>query len=178
MARRKSIQLSCAEVGLLQDMYLRYRTPSDQYKRRPQRAARFLKEWNRLSGRSDSWEDVIHYIITRRKNKQWVTFGTDADYDKLAEPNWNLFSESDWTALEQAYREVLMPIDLGSDNLTYSRCLAAALARRFAAFAGRSVQSCVLMSLVMSKRKRGEWVRLRPPAENDDLGFSDIDQVA
>lgn len=174
MKRKKAMPLSCREVALLQDLYLEFRIPSDQYKRRPRAAARLLRRWNTASGRSDCWENVIHYIISKRKQKKWVTFGDN--YLQLAEPNWQVLNEQEWTALEQAYCEVLLAKDLASDNLVYDLNLATAVADRFAVLSGRAMDRMDLAALVMSKRKRGEWVRLKPNAESS-LGFSDIDEI-
>ena len=173
MTRRKSIRLSPDEVALLKKRYLLYRIPSDQYKRRLRIAARFLREWNALSGRSDCWEDVIHFIITKRKNGEWVTFGDT--HLLMAEPDWDTLTAPEWASLERAYREVVLAREVASDHLVYDQTLAAELARRFAALTGRSLPSMTLAALAMSKRKRGEWVRLTPA---DGLGFSDIDEVA
>ncbi len=161
-------------MALLQSLYLEFRIPSDQYKRRPRDAQRFLRRWNALSGRADLWEDVIHFIITRRKRKRWVVLGDD--YIPLAEPDWDTLNVAEWTALECAYRKVVLAQDIASDNLVYDPLLAAALAREFAALTGRSLPSAILIALVMSKRKRGEWARLTPTPEG--IGFSDMDEVA
>jgi hypothetical protein len=174
---RKSIPLTPDEDSTLRRLYLVLRIPSDQYKRRPREAASFLATWNHLTSRSDEWDELLHYIITKRKAHKWVTFGDE--YEKLADPGWSILSDREWFHLEQAYAAVVLNKDTGSDSLLYDQDLSAELARDFAKRSGRSVAGTVLTGLIVSKRKRGEWLHLKPGRKDEgDLGFSDINEVA
>lgn len=182
MTRRKAIRLAPHEDDLLRRIYVRFNIPSDQYKRRPSAAARFLSEWNAQSNRSDEWGDVLHYIVTKRKAKRnkWPTLGDG--HRRMADPAWELLSDGEWAALEAVYSKLLKPQACGSDNLLYDAGLAAQLARMFCAETGRSLPSPTLVGLILSRRKRGEWVLLQPKPEQPKteevaVGWGDIDQV-
>src|SRR4051812_33920906 len=71
---RKSIALTEAENALLKRLYLRWGIPIDQYEKRPHDLAALLDTWNARSDRSDTTQDVMHYMKTRRKRGLWVTF--------------------------------------------------------------------------------------------------------
>ena len=77
MIRRMTIGLSPHDRGILRHLYLEFRIPSDQYQRRPQDLARFVRRWNALTERNDSPGDILHYIITNCKNSEWVKLGGD-----------------------------------------------------------------------------------------------------
>ena len=164
MTRRKAIRLAPDEDQLLRRLYVRDNIPSDQYKQRPKAAARFLKEWNARSGRSDEWGDILHDIVTKRKSKRhnWPTLGDG--HRRLADPAWETLSDSEWHVLEDVYAKLLKAHGDGSDNLLYDPALTAKMARMFCARTGRSVPSTTLVGLVFGKRKRGEWVVLQPKA--------------
>ncbi|MBA4067555.1 MAG: hypothetical protein C0501_28370 [Isosphaera sp.] len=176
MARRLSIPLAPHEDELLRQLYLTYRIPSDQYKRRQPEAARFLFEWNRRADRDDCWEDIYHYILTKRKQKKWPTL--DGNHLPMPDPDWTTLPDDEWDALQESYAAVVLARGLGSDALLYDADLSSELARDFARRSGRSVPSPLLTALVVSKRKKGEWIHLRVEEADDDLGFGDIDEVA
>ena len=180
MARRKSIALSAHEDALLRHIYAETNIPTDQFKLRVRQSAKrqFLAEWNRMSGRDDVWEDVIHYMTTKRKNGQWIQLSTG--HQKAADPVEETLSPAEWRHLDAAYRAVVLTDGVGSDDLLFDKARASALARDFARRSGRSLDSQTLTSLVMAHRKRGELEKLRPDTDQGDsgLGFGDIDQVA
>ena len=173
--RRRSIPLTPEENSLLQKLYLIYRIPSDQYRRRPEAVTRYLRDWENLSGRVDCWEDICHYIICRRKDKKWPTL--NGDYLRLADPDWDVLNAREWAALEDEYRAVVLSREVGSDQLMFDQPMVSELARGFARRTKRSLSGPVLVALIVSRRKRGEWVHLRPEADGD-LNFSDIGKIA
>jgi hypothetical protein len=169
--RRKAIKLQPHEDHQLRQLYLAFRIPSDQYAQRPRALARFINEWNELSGRSDNAGEVIHYIITQRKQKLWVTF--DGDYDPLRSPGVDDFTAKEWAALEAAYTE----IDQGRDNYAADPSLRDLLAEKFSARTKKYISGNLLYAAAMARQKRGEWPHVTPPKE-PGIGFRDIDEVA
>src|SRR4051794_3307318 len=125
MAKRK-LPLQPHEDRLLRQLYLSFRFPIDQYAQRPRMKARFVRQWNELSGRDDSAEDVIHYMMTLRKQKLWVTF--DGDYEPLACPGEDAFTPDEWAHLGAAY----IDLNFGRDNYASDPDLCDQLAENFA----------------------------------------------
>jgi hypothetical protein len=174
--RRHSIALSPHEREILKHLYLEYRIPSDQYRRRPKELARFVRRWNDISERSDEQGEVLHYVVTKRKNGEWVRL--EGNHERLPAMEPDFLTDEEWLALEAAYDEVLISRNLGSDNLAYSDSLAKEIGKEFAKRARRVVLPALLFSAIMAKRKRGEWPKLNPKPDDGDIGFSDIDDVA
>jgi hypothetical protein len=170
-ARRRTIPLNAAEDGLIRLLYLELRYPSDQYERRPVELARFVQQWNELAERSDTSEEVMHYIITKRKNSQWVTF--DGDYERMSSVRDEFLTAGEWHALREAYEAVMVSRSLGSDNIRWERDLARELVKEFRARTGRRIHHSLLLAAIEAKRKRGLWVKIG----KTDIGFSDIDQL-
>lgn len=163
MLRRNAIALAPHEDQLLRQRYQAHNIPTDQYKQRPNDSARFLSEWNRLSGRSDRWEDLLHYMILRRKKGRWVVLGDG--YKRLADPPPESLTSAQWSELVESYRVVVLARGIASDALQIDPDLAGELAREFARRTGRSLPSGVLAGLLIARRKRGELDTLRPPPE-------------
>jgi hypothetical protein len=175
MVRKKTIPLSTVEVDLLKHLYLAFGYPSDQYKRRPTEKARFVRRWNNLSERSDSEGDLLHFVITKRKNSQWVTF--DGNYKELESMPDDFLSPQEWTYLEEAYIEVLVSKNLGSDNIAYDPKLAQEIGVAFARRSARAIHAPLLLAAIEEKRKRGNWVKLTK-APKPKTGFDDWEEAA
>jgi len=176
-SRRKSIPLSPHEREILWHLYLEFRIPSDQYRRRPSELTRFVRRWNILAERNDSTGEVLHYIVTKRKNGEWATL--DGDYHRLETMPDDFLSGHEWELLESVYGELLAAQGLGSDNLAYDDDLASRIGREFAKRARRVVSPSLLFAAIMAKRKRGDWVKIESRQRDvRDIGFRDIDQVA
>jgi transcriptional regulator with XRE-family HTH domain len=126
--------------------------------------------------RSDDSGEVLHYVVTKRKNGEWVRL--EGNYERLPAMPPDFLTDEEWLALEAAYDEVLIARNLGSDNLAYSDSLAKEIGKEFAKRARRVVLPALLFSAIMAKRKRGEWTKLNPKPAVGDIGFSDIDEVA
>jgi hypothetical protein len=169
--RRRTIPLVPGEVELLKLLYMEYRYPSDQYERRPAALRRFVSQWNDLSERTDAPEEVMHYIITKRKARKWVRF--DGDHEKMASMRDEFLTEQQWAALRAAYTDVLVSRRLGSDNIRFDPSLASDLSRRFRALSGKTMNASLLLAAIEAKRKRGEWITIG----DRGIGFSDIEQV-
>ena len=175
MIRRKTIPLSADEIELLKHLYLEFCYPSDQYKRRPRELARFVRRWNDLADRHDDAGEVLHFIVTKRKNDQWVRF--DGAHKKLASMPDDFLSDKEWQALREAYVEVVVSRNIGSDNLAFDRGLAKEIGLAFARRTGRGIHAPLLFAALEAKRKRGEWITL-PGRTDHGKGYDDFDEVA
>jgi hypothetical protein len=170
--RRKTMRLSPDEDRLLRHVYTQFLIPIDQYAQRPKKEAEFVGRWNDLSGRSDPAGDVIHYMKTKRKSKQWVTF--DGGHQRLACPGEDLLSSEEWAALLDIYQDMNTP----SDHFAHDDELADELASRFIDRAGRYVPGRELFALLMALRKRGMLPKVRSESDDDrGIGFGDIGMV-
>ena len=163
------------EDQLLRHLYTEFRVPSDQYERRPDELRRLVAVWNDLSGRSDAPGELLHYVITLRKQKvkNWPTF--NGKHRKLTPMPDDFLSPGEWAALQAVYMDLIVPLAIGSDNLAYDDELAAKVAKAFFKLTGRVVGGRLLFAAIMAKRKRGEWPTL--PNKKPGLGFGDINEV-
>jgi hypothetical protein len=179
--RRSSIVIPPDEREILWQLYREYRIPSDQYRRRPAELARFTDAWNGLTNRSDSSGELLHYIITQRKQSKWFKFcGT---HQKLSAMPEDFLNTREWLILRAIYEEQLIPLEMGSDNLAYDDLLALNLSREFHDRAGRVVHGRLLYAGIMKKRKRGDWITISQirganSREERMRPFGDIDSIA
>ena len=68
--RRFSSRLQDHEDALLRTLYREFDITIDQYLQRPDDLVRFVGTWNNLSGRDDTGPDLLHYMISRRKDNK------------------------------------------------------------------------------------------------------------
>ena len=177
MVRRTTIGLSPRHREILESLYLAFRIPSDQYQRRQQDLSKLVRRWNTLTERGDSPGEVLHYIITKRKNSDWVRL--DGDHKRLQTMPEDFLSPEEWEVLQAAYDEVVVEKGLGSDTLAYDAELAKQIRREFSKHTGRVVNGSLLVAAIIAKRKRGEWVKLGPGAgKNGHAGFRGFDETA
>lgn len=175
--KRRAIRLFEHEDLLMKEIYLRYRIPIDQYERRQKQLQVLTAEWNARSRRTDSIDDVIHYMKTKRKQKLWVTF--DGNY--LAQPALDDdLTDLEIEVLKLLYVDLIAANGLGSDVLVYNKELEQKLASEFEVQTNRSVQPHVLTAKLTELRKRGFLPTVtdtKSPVSNKDLGFADMDDV-
>ncbi len=149
--RKQCIKLSTTERDLLIEHYLENRIPIDQFEKRPQDLKRFVREWAGISGRSDSPEDLIHYMKTQRKNKKWVTF----EGNHLKSPSLEVTLTDDETLiLVDIYEENVASVGLGSDCLSHDSEIAALIEKEFSHRTRRRVAATVLTAILTGLRKR------------------------
>jgi len=72
--KRPGIKLSPHEKRTLELLYLDKGVPRDQYKERPEELLELVDDFNHLTGRVDTADEILRYIINRQKNAQWVVF--------------------------------------------------------------------------------------------------------
>jgi len=169
---RPSLRLQPHEDKLLRSLYRQFNIPTDQYPQRADELIHLVNTWNQATGRSEAAPDVLHYMITRRKKAKWERLGREAgsDFTRPEVP----FSEEELKHLDVIHEE----LQIASDNFALNGELAEKLQQEFARRAGRIVPSMVLAAAMISRRKAGALATLRPKADDGDLGFKDIDQVA
>lgn len=179
MARRKSMRLTPDEERLLRTMYYEALVPSDQYARRPGFLRRFTAVWNEATGRSDTPEELTHWIVTRRKRPHGRPGRLEAigdNHKRLRSPGRDVLTPEQWEALTEAYRE----LNVASDNFVFDAELRRQLELRFVELTGEHVSATVLVAALITLRKEGFLGRLAPDdpgGEERDIGFGDIDQV-
>src|SRR5277367_5587214 len=78
MPRRQILQLLPHEEELLRTLYREYEIPTDQYPHRPDDLSRLVETWNGFTGRKEPGPEVLHYMVTKRKNGEWERLGRKA----------------------------------------------------------------------------------------------------
>jgi len=169
---RRSLRLQPHEDELLRTLYREFDIPTDQYPQRPDDLIRLVSTWNNLTGRNEAAPDVLHCMITKRKKKKWVCLGRHAGGD-FSPPRFAL-SEGEFKHLDAIHEE----LQIASDNYALNGDAAKRLQDEFARRTGRIVPAMILAAAMIGRRKAGALATLKPKGDDQDLGFSDIDQVA
>ena len=175
MKHRKSIRLLPEEDGVLRELYKQYRVPIEQYHQRPELKLEFTLTWNEATSRSDTADELFHYMVTRRKDSRgggWVRF--DGTHHKLRNPAMSVFEDSEWEFLVAWLQQRRVT----ADQLATDSDLAGELAQNFSHHTGRAWAPNVIVAALIARRKRGLLPALPPPTPDDgDVGFADIDMV-
>jgi hypothetical protein len=176
MTRRRILRLQPHDDTLLRTLYREFNITIDKYPLRPTDLARFVQTWNNLSGRDDTAQDILHYMMSKRKNLPkgpgWEKLGRDAGTTFMAETLD--FSKEEVMTLDLIYED----FQVASDNYALDAELASRLRDEFARRTKRLVPPMILAAAMIRRRKDGVLATLRPKDEQNDLGFRDIDQVA
>jgi len=161
-------KLTIDEVDILKFLYVKQNVPTDQYKRRQQALRELTEGFNALTERTDEPDDLLHFMITQRKQGKWPKLG--AGHSKLASVPEDVLTPDEWKILEEIY----LDINKGSDNYAYDAGLRKELTRRFSA-AGRFVGPRTLAAALEKRRKEGllPTISDQPPEP-----FADMDSVA
>jgi hypothetical protein len=170
--KRRPIQLLPHEDELLRTLYREYNVPTDQFPQRADDLLRLVDTWNGFTGRNEEAPDVLHYMMTKRKNGQWERLGRSAG--KSAAPQRLTFASKELKELDAIHEE----LQIASDNYALNPEAAKKLQEEFARRTGRIVPGMILAAAMVYRRKNGNLTTLRPKSDEQDLGFSDIDQVA
>lgn len=128
--------------------------------------------WNNLTGRAEAAPDVLHYMVSRRKKAKWERLGRNAG-NGFASPAVQLTDE-DYKHLDAIHEE----LQIASDNFALNSELAEKLQREFARRTNRILPPMILAAAMISRRKAGALATLKPKPDDQDLRFTDIDQVA
>jgi hypothetical protein len=170
--KRRPPQLLPHEDELLRTLYREYNTPTDQYPQRPDDLLRLVGTWNGLTGRNETAPDVLHYMVTKRKNGEWERLGRTASNSLAA--HRLTFSPDELGQLDAIHEE----LQIASDSYALNPEAAKKLQGEFARRTGRIVPGMILAAAMVYRRKNGNLAALRPKADEQTIGFTDIDQVA
>lgn len=170
--KRRTLRMQPHEDEVLRTLYRDFDIPTDQYPQRAEELIHLVNSWNNLTGRNESAPDVLHYMVTRRKDGKWEKLGRDAGggftRTRLE------FSDEELAHLDAIHEE----LQIASDNFALNADLAMKLQQEFGKRAGRIVPSMILAAEMINRRKAGSLATLKPKAKDQDLGFSDINEVA
>jgi hypothetical protein len=169
---RRSLQLLPPEEALLRTLYREFDIPSDQYPQRPDDLERLVVTWNSLTGRTEAAPDVLHFMISKRKQGKWERLGREGRTQSAGLPF--AFTDADLKHLDAIHEE----LQIASDNFALNSDAAKKLQEEFARRTGRVVPPMILAARMIHRRKIGALATLKPKSDEQDLGFSDIDQVA
>lgn len=161
--------LNIDDKEMLRFLYVRQKIPTDQYKRRPEALRKLTDRFNSLTDRNDKADDLLHFMISQRKQGKWPKLGSA--HRKLARVPLDLMTADEWKILDEIY----LDMNVGSDNYAYNDELRRELARRFSASAGRFLPARILCAALERRRKEGSLPRLTDKPEKP---FDDIDAVA
>jgi hypothetical protein len=169
---RNILRLLPHEEELLRTLYRDFNIPTDQYPQRPDDLVRLVTSLNDLTGRTESPPDVLHFMITKRKDGKWEKLGRNAGGNYT--PPEVSFTEEDNKHLDSIHEE----FQIASDNYALNADAAKRLQDEFARRTGRIVPAMVLAAAMISRRKAGALATLKPKADDHGIGFSDIDKIA
>jgi len=156
----------------LEELYLYYAIPTDQLKRKPGVLGRICAAFRRVTGRDESNEEILRYMINRRKNKDWPRLGDRARRFPAALKE---LLDGEIGVLCAIYKAINIPLD----EYMLREELPQRLRDAFAAKTGRVLTASTLIAAMMSYRKRG----LLPCLEEEKAAtktaqpFSDIEEV-
>jgi len=185
--RRKTIRIAPDEDSLLRQLYIEFRIPTDQYSK-PQRHAElagFVRAWNEATGRNDTDDEILHYMVIKRKSGKkgpgWPTL--DDDYEPLASPRAECLTEPEWNHLRDIYIELLVTKEIGRDQLAFNGGLRSTLAAEFHRRTGRHIAGELLAALIEAKCKRNTkerqvWPTHKRDVNRSSMGFGDINEIA
>lgn len=177
--RRPSIKIAPHEKRMLEELYLERGIPRDQYKERPQELIEMVDDFNRLTGRVDTPDEILRYIINRQKNKNWVVFNGN----HLPAPEHEVLTADQTDVLVQIYTENVLVFGRASDALASDGEMRDLVSKEFGARTNRIIPGYRLAAILELMRKAGLLPLLGDVPEQelklneDGIGFSDIDQV-
>lgn len=168
-----SIALTSDEDGALRWLYETRRIPIDQYVRRPVEWRDFTRAWNAATGRRDTPQDVIRYMVNQRKQGRWPRLGTR--HKRLADIRLPLTSDQ-WEAFDRVYVEM----NVASDNFMFDAKLAKEFRKRLYAIARFDLGELELVGGLLARRKAGLLPTLTNPQKRKSRRgfFNDIDSVS
>jgi hypothetical protein len=155
--------LDPADKDTLEGLYLTHAVATDQLRRDPETLSVITRTFNQLTGRNDSSSDLLSYMMNRRKGADWPRLGSAA---KQFEPVTDTLTDEQLEALRRIY----VTMDIPSDQYVCRATLAKQIADSFESITGTRIAAQILVAVIVAKRKRGVWVRIRD-------AFGDLDQV-
>jgi len=171
---RKSIQLFDHERALLVKLYVQWRIPIDSFDAMPKEKAAFVQEWHRLSSRTDSAGELIHYMKVQRKRGRWVKL--EGDFRRP--PPSPEFTAEETEVLVSIYNDRVTVQENGSDTLSFDDEIQGLIAKEFHAETGRYIEPHLLVMKLTALRKRGLLPKVgNRGKDKEDRGFDDIGEA-
>ena len=152
------------EKPVLERLYIEHGVATGQLRRNPETLRAITVQFNRSTGKNYEQGTLLCYMFNRRKAKDWPRLGPKA---KKFPSVLNLLSPADLETLKQIYSD----LDITSDNFLFEPKLVQRIVRRFQKQTGKKVSGYILVGIIIAKRKRGLWIRIREP-------FADIETIA
>lgn len=152
------------EKPVLEQLYIEHAVAMGQMRRAPEILTAITAQFNRITGHNFDEGTLLRYMFNRRKAKDWPRLGTKARKFKSV---LNMLSPADTETLKKIYCE----LDITSDDLLFDKEMMSQIARRFKEQAGKTINGHTLVAVIIAKRKRRLWVRIRGP-------FADMETVA
>jgi hypothetical protein len=171
------MKLTIEEKLCLEELYLHYAIPTDQLRRTPAVLTRITSAFCNMTGRTVSPEELLRYMINRRKNRDWPTLGERAHRFAAALKSLTEYEVG-------VLKEIYVALDITSDEILLRASFAKDLVAAFARRVGRIVPSHVLVPGLLQLRKRGLLPTLCDDMEGQTKrkqvaeGFEDIHEVA
>jgi len=153
------------EKPILEQLYIAHGVATDQLRRERHTLFQIRDSFNHLTSRDLDADTLLRYMFNRRKQADWPKLG---DRAKKLESVLNELTAPQLAALKQIY----LDLDIPSDEFLFDQKRTREIADRFQRFTGTSIRGYVLVAVIVAKRKRGLWVRIREDA------FSDIAELA
>ena len=170
--KRRSLRLESSEDELLRTLYRDFNIPTDQYPQRPDDLTLLVSTWNSLTGRNELPPDVLHYMITKRKDGLWERLGRDAGKDFT--PVAISFTKEEFGHLDAIHEE----FQIASDNYALNSDAADRLQKEFARRSGRIIPAMILAAAMIGRRKAGALATLKPKSSDEGVPFADLDEAA
>ncbi|MFC1605171.1 hypothetical protein ACFL5F_09120 [Planctomycetota bacterium] len=153
------------EKPALEQLYLAHGVATDQLRRAPQVLIEITETFNHVTGRDFDPGLILRYMINRRKQADWPTLGSKArKFDSVL----NELTPAQLEFLRQIYLE----LDIPSDEFLFKIELVRGIEQRFTEFFGIRIPGYTLVAVIVAKRKRGLWVKIR------EEGFMDVEKLA
>ncbi|MBX3420667.1 MAG: hypothetical protein KF752_03835 [Pirellulaceae bacterium] len=168
---RKTVAMLPHEDKVLRDLYTQANIPSDQYPQRNEELESLVADWNSICCREEAPADLLHYMVTKRKNGQWVRLGRTS-CERLKNVSEGL-SEEELQTLDAIHED----LQIASDRFALDSELSKQLQTEFAKRTGRIYPPLLLAAAMIRRRKAGTLATLRPTRTDQDSAFADIDKV-
>jgi len=153
------------EKPILEQLYVAHGVATDQLRREPHALFQIRDSFNHLTGHNFDADTLLRYMFNRRKASDWPKLGKSA---KKIESVLNKLTAQQLAKL----REIYLDLDIPSDEFLFNPERTREIADNFERLTGANIPGYVLVAVIVAKRKRGFWVRIREEA------FSDITELA
>jgi hypothetical protein len=153
------------EKPILEQLYIAHGIATDQLRRVPQVLREITDSFNHVSGRDLNSELILRYMFNRRKQSDWPKLGPKARKFE------SVLNELSSTQIE-ILRHVYLELDIPSDEFLFKVDLTRRIEQKFEGLSGSRIPGYILVAIIVAKRKRGLWVKIR------EANFADIEQLS